>query len=46
MKKLDTSSLAAYEKSVEPYRDEFANEVIGRFDRASLAARCPLAAGL
>ena len=32
MKKLDTSSLAAYEKSVEPYREVFANEVIGRFD--------------
>jgi len=36
MKKLDTSSMAAYAKSVELYRDEFANEVIGRFDRALL----------
>jgi dienelactone hydrolase len=36
MKKLDTSSMAAYLKSVEPYRDEFANEVVGRFDRALL----------
>jgi dienelactone hydrolase len=36
MKKLDTSSIAAYEKSVEPYRDEFANEVVGRFDRPLL----------
>jgi dienelactone hydrolase len=32
MKKLDTSSLAAYSSSVEPYRDYFAEEVIGRFD--------------
>jgi cephalosporin-C deacetylase-like acetyl esterase len=36
MKQLDTSSMAAYRKSVEPYRDQFANEVIGRFDRALL----------
>jgi dienelactone hydrolase len=35
-KKLDTSSLAAYEKSIEPYRDIFATEVIGRFDRKAL----------
>ncbi|MFO0841329.1 MAG: alpha/beta hydrolase family protein [Gemmataceae bacterium] len=35
-KKLDTSSLAAYEKSVERYRDFFANEVIGRFDHKPL----------
>jgi dienelactone hydrolase len=32
MKGLDTSSLAAYEKSVEPYRERFATEIIGRFD--------------
>jgi dienelactone hydrolase len=31
-KKLDTSSVAAYEKSVERYRELFATEVIGRFD--------------
>jgi dienelactone hydrolase len=31
-KKLDTSSLAAYEKSVERYREIFAKEVIGQFD--------------
>jgi dienelactone hydrolase len=31
-KKLDTSSLAAYEKSVERYRDVFAKEVVGQFD--------------
>jgi dienelactone hydrolase len=32
MKKLDTSSIAAYTKSIEPYRTFFAEEVIGRFD--------------
>ena len=32
MSKLDTSSLEAYEKSVEPYRDYFRHEVIGHFD--------------
>jgi dienelactone hydrolase len=32
MKKLDTSSIEAYAKSVEAYRDFFANEVVGRFD--------------
>lgn len=32
MKGLDTSSLAAYEKSAEPYRERFATEIIGRFD--------------
>jgi hypothetical protein len=32
MSKLDTSSLARYEKSVEPYREFFAREVIGQFD--------------
>jgi dienelactone hydrolase len=32
MKKLDTSSIEAYTKSVEPYRTFFADEVIGRFD--------------
>jgi len=38
MSKLDTSSLEKYEKSVEPYRDLFANEVIGRFDEKLLPA--------
>jgi dienelactone hydrolase len=32
MKKLDTSSLEKYEKSAEPYRQFFYDEVIGRFD--------------
>ena len=32
MKKLDVSSLDAFNKTVEPYREYFANEVIGRFD--------------
>jgi dienelactone hydrolase len=32
MKKLDTGSLAKYEKSTESYRRFFADEVIGRFD--------------
>ena len=32
MKKLDTSSLEKYQKTVEWYRDFFYNEVIGRFD--------------
>lgn len=36
MKKLDTSSLEKYEKSVEWYRDFFYNEVIGRFDEKPL----------
>ena len=36
MKKLDISSLAAFIQSVEPYREYFANEVIGRFDLALL----------
>ncbi|MFO0876872.1 MAG: hypothetical protein U0840_05815 [Gemmataceae bacterium] len=31
-KKLNTSSLAAYEKSIERYREFFATDVIGRFD--------------
>ncbi len=30
---LDTSSVAAYQKSIEPYRDYFRDEVIGHFDR-------------
>jgi hypothetical protein len=30
--KLDTSSIAAYEKSTEPFRQEFREKVIGRFD--------------
>ena len=37
-KKLDTSSLAAYEKSVERYRELFATETIGRFDYKLLPA--------
>jgi dienelactone hydrolase len=32
MEKLDTGSLAKFEKTVEWYRDFFADEVIGRFD--------------
>ena len=36
MKKLDTSSVEAYEKSTESYRDIFRNEVIGRFDQELL----------
>ena len=32
MKKLDTSSVEAYQKTVEPYREIFAKEVIGQFD--------------
>ncbi|HKI21166.1 MAG TPA: dienelactone hydrolase family protein, partial [Isosphaeraceae bacterium] len=32
MKKLDTSSSEAYARTVEPYRDFFADEVVGRFD--------------
>ena len=31
--KLDTSSLDAYRKSVEPYRNYFRDEVIGHFDK-------------
>ena len=36
MKKLDVTSLDAFNKTVEPYREFFANEVIGRFDQAVL----------
>jgi dienelactone hydrolase len=36
MKKLDTSSIEAYARTVEAYRDVFANEVVGRFDRQLL----------
>ena len=36
MKKLDISSLDAFTKTVEPYREFFANEVIGRFDLTPL----------
>jgi dienelactone hydrolase len=36
MKSLDTSSLDAYTKSVEAYRQKFANEVIGRFNQPLL----------
>lgn len=32
MKGLDTSSLDAYRKSIEPYRERFATDIIGRFD--------------
>jgi len=38
MSKIDTSSIAAYEKSVEWYRQFFYDEVIGRFDRQRLPA--------
>lgn len=37
MAKLDTKSVAAYEKSAEPYRAFFRDEVIGHFDRELLA---------
>jgi len=36
MKKLDTSSLQAYEKSVEHYRHIFRHDVIGHFDEKRL----------
>jgi dienelactone hydrolase len=36
MSKLDTSSPDAYAKTVEPYRQHFAEEVIGRFDERLL----------
>jgi len=36
MKKLDLSSLAAFTKTVEPYRTFFADEVVGRFDLSLL----------
>ncbi len=32
MHTIDTSTIAGYEKSIEPYRDYFRDEVIGRFD--------------
>jgi dienelactone hydrolase len=32
MKKLDVSSIGAFTRTVEPYRELFATEVIGRFD--------------
>jgi dienelactone hydrolase len=38
MKKLDTSSVEAFEKSAEWYREYFATEVIGRFDDPLLPA--------
>ncbi|MFI4874858.1 MAG: dienelactone hydrolase family protein [Blastopirellula sp. JB062] len=37
LKGLNTTSVAAYEKSVEKYRNIFYDEVIGRFDRPLLA---------
>jgi dienelactone hydrolase len=37
MKNLDTSSAEAYAKTIEPYRELFANEVIGRFDEKLLS---------
>jgi dienelactone hydrolase len=36
MKNLDTSSVEAYEKSVEKYRDLFRHDVIGHFDKELL----------
>jgi dienelactone hydrolase len=36
MSKLDTSSLDKYKKTVEPYREFFATEIIGRFDHKLL----------
>ena len=38
MKKLDTSSLEKFRETVEPYRDFFGREVIGRFDQPLLPA--------
>ena len=38
MKGLDTKSVAAYEKSVERYREIFRNDVIGQFDEKLLPA--------
>jgi dienelactone hydrolase len=38
MSKLDTSSLEKYQKSVEPYREIFARDVIGQFDEKFLPA--------
>jgi dienelactone hydrolase/type 1 glutamine amidotransferase/nicotinamidase-related amidase len=39
MKNLDTSSLDAYQKSAEPYRQTFYDDVIGRLDDPMLAPR-------
>ena len=36
MKNLDTSSVGAYEKSIDPYRKHFAEKTIGTFDRELL----------
>ncbi len=36
MKKLDVSSLDAFTRTVEPYREFFANEVIGKFEQSPL----------
>ncbi len=38
MAKLDTTSLEKYQLTVEPYREIFAKEVIGRFDEKRLPA--------
>jgi dienelactone hydrolase len=38
MSKLDTSSLEKYQQTVEPYREIFATEVIGRFEERLLPA--------
>jgi dienelactone hydrolase len=37
--KLDRRSLAKYAETIEPYRDDFRDEVIGRFDREPLPPR-------
>ena len=37
--RLDTSSPAAFQKTIEPYREYFAEEVIGRFDERPLPPR-------
>ncbi|NCF92075.1 MAG: hypothetical protein GWQ05_14125 [Verrucomicrobiaceae bacterium] len=39
MKDLKTDSLANFEESVEPYRQYFADEVVGTFDRALVEPR-------
>ena len=36
MKQLDTSSVEKYQESVKPYREFFAEEIIGRFDQKRL----------
>jgi dienelactone hydrolase len=37
--KLDTRSLEGFQRTIEPYRKQFSDEVIGRFDRPRLPPR-------